>query len=194
MYLECEVDAQRNASHHQLLIVDTICILVSLGGLLVTFLVYSILPMFHTLHGHVVRMNLISMILFKISLLVIFHATSYLPDVVCTILGFFTYFCSIAMFSWITVMCFDLHQTFTSAKMASSMSTRRRKIFYGIFALGLSLLSSVSLFTIQETVSEESDYHPTVGKDHCFLAEGSPRVIFFHVPVLVLMTVNRSLP
>ena len=98
--------------------------------------------MFCTLHGHVVRMNLISMILFKISLLVIFHATSYLPDVVCTIMGFFAYFCSIAMFSWITgglatnkqysyliqsfimaqllplaVMCFDLHQTFTSAKV-----------------------------------------------------------------------------
>ena len=58
--------------------------------------------MFRTLHGHVVRMNLISMILFKISLLVIFHATNYLSNVVCTILGFFTYFCSIAMFSWIT--------------------------------------------------------------------------------------------
>ena len=97
--------------------------------------------MFRTLHGHVVCMNLISMILFKISLLVIFHATNYLSNVVCTILGFFTYFCSIAMFSWITgrsalytiqlsqalimtqllltlaVMCFDLHQTFTSAKV-----------------------------------------------------------------------------
>merc|ERR1719222_1060736 len=89
-----------------------------------------------------------------------------------------------------TVMCFDLLQTFTRAKMTSSLSTRQRKLIYGIFAWGLSFLSSISLVIIQETVSEESSLHPAVGRDHCFLAEGSPRVIFFHVPVLLLMTVN----
>ena len=157
MDLHCEMVAEGNASHHQaddqLLVVDSICILVgslstfiglvmvssikivqvSIGSLIVTFLVYSILPMFHTLHGHVVRMNLISIILFNIALLVIFHATNHLPEVVCTTLGFFTYFCSLAMFSWMTgrqhtslkyisplalaVMCFDLLQTFTRAKV-----------------------------------------------------------------------------
>ena len=108
--------------HQQLLVFYSICILVgslctfiglvmvssimivqvSIGSLIVTFLVYSILPMFHTLHGHVVRMNLISIILFNIALLVVFHATNHLPEVVCTTLGFFTYFCSLAMFSWMT--------------------------------------------------------------------------------------------
>ena len=98
--------------------------------------------------------------------------------------------------------------------MTSSLSTRQRKLIYGIFAWGLSFLSSVSLVLIQvrhaehcrfvanalhlrqhskwqETVSEESSLHPAVGRDHCFLAEGSSRVIFFHVPVLLLMLVNR---
>ena len=118
---QLQVAAKGDGSHHQLLIFYSTCILVgslftftilvivssilvqvSIGGLIVTFLVYSILPMFHTLHGHVVRMNLTSMILFNISLLVIFQATNHLPMVVCTILGFFTYFCSLAMFSWMT--------------------------------------------------------------------------------------------
>jgi len=89
-----------------------------------------------------------------------------------------------------TVMCFDLLQTFTRAKMTSSLSTRQRKLIYGIFAWGLSFLPSVSLVIIQETVSEECSLHPAVGRDHCFLADGSPRVIFFHVPVLLLMLVN----
>ena len=42
--------------------------------------------------------------------------------------------------------------------MASSLSTRQRKIFYGIFAWGLSLLSSVALFIIQVILAHFAKY------------------------------------
>ena len=74
----------------------------SLGALIITFLVYAILPMFHNLHGHIVRMNIISMVFFNVSLLVVFHATQHVSEVVCMVVGLFTYFSSIAMFSWMT--------------------------------------------------------------------------------------------
>ena len=43
-------------------------------------------------------------------------------------------------------------------QMTSSLSPSRRKIFYGIFAWGLSLLSSVSLFTIQVILAHFAQY------------------------------------
>ena len=46
---------------------------------------------------------------------------------------------------------------------------------------------------LQFAASGDSGLHPSIGKDHCFLGEGQPRVIFFHVPVLLLMACNRSL-
>lgn len=178
---------------HYLLLVDSICIWISLGALIITFLVYAILPMFHNLHGHIVRMNIISMVFFNVSLLVVFHATHHVSEGICMMVGFFTYFSSIAMFSWMTVMCFDLHQTFTRAKMTSTLSSSQRKVLYNTIGWGLPFLLSFLLGVVQFAASGDSGLHPSIGKDHCFLGEGQPRVIFFHVPVLLLMACNSFL-
>ena len=95
--------------------------------------------------------------------------------------------------------------------MTSTLSSSQRKVLYNTIGWGLPFLLSFLLGVVQASwttfnartcfkkqalqfaASGDSGLHPSIGKDHCFLGEGQPRVIFFHVPVLLLMACNRSL-
>jgi hypothetical protein len=91
--------------HDTDIIINTTCAVVSLVCLLVTLIVYSVIPLKNQLHGRIVRINVVTMMLFMIYLITVFHFTHALHPTLCTAFGFFGYFCSIAMLAWMTGTC-----------------------------------------------------------------------------------------
>jgi hypothetical protein len=84
------------------IIINTTCAAVSLVCLLITLIVYSVIPQKNQLHGRLVQMNVVTMMLFMVYIITVYHFTHALHPALCTTFGFFGYFCSIAMFSWMT--------------------------------------------------------------------------------------------
>ena len=167
----------------------------SLFFLLLTFLVYCLLPDFKNLHGKIVLMNIASIVCVMIFLLGMFNSKTSINLALCTVIGYFGYFSHMAMFSWMTVMSFDLRWTFSQWKTARRRSTDRRKLLlFSIFAWGLPMLITLTLAILQASLAPGEVMNPGIGTKKCFLSweTGSQPLYFYYIPVLLLMIANSA--
>lgn len=139
----------------------TVLGVISLVFLLLTFYVYISLPDLHNLHGKIVLSNVVSVFLVTLYLIIVFNI---LPStsIFCLVLGYLGYFTSIAMFSWMTVFCFDLCRTFCTS---TSPNSRRTKTFiiYSASAWGTALAFTTTIMVLDIFLPEVSDFKPNIG-------------------------------
>ena len=98
------------------LLVNTVLGIVSIVFLLLTLLVYILLPELHNLHGYLVTSNVLVNILQTGFLLTVFNFSHLLDSVSCRTVGYLGYFLTMAMFSWMTVLSTDLAWTINRAR------------------------------------------------------------------------------
>ena len=96
--------------------VYTVSAVLSTLFLLITAIVYIKLPELGNLHGRIVLSNVITITLVTLYLLLVYNASHLLSDSLCVIIGHVGYFLTISMFSWMTVLSFDLFWTFSNAR------------------------------------------------------------------------------
>ena len=165
-------------------------------SLFVTFVVYIIVPGLLNFQGVLVLCNLITMFLATIYILAVFNMRFSL--ITCSVIGFFGYFISLSMFLWMTVTCVDIYITLTRQNQVSNYSKDSKKWKFSLYVSitwGFAFLITLFLLTLQTFVfSPESEWNPRVGETMCFLqSEGYSRLVFFHVPILVLISGNLIL-
>ena len=95
---------------------------ISLLSLCLVFIVYWVIPELNNLHEKIVLSNAVSIAFLTIFFLTVFNA-DLVDNLLCKIVGYFGYFSSISMFSWMSIMCFDLYHTF-SRENITSLSTQ----------------------------------------------------------------------
>ena len=169
----------------------SICGIVSLICLILTFLVYWIIPGFNNLHGKIVLSNIISITIFTVFLLIVYNAN--LSPLFCTVIGFCGYFASISMFSWMTIMCFDLYWTFSRSELPSSTSARLKFRLYSAIGWGTAVLFTATLAIFQISLPPESEFNPAIGikEGRCFINNnGKSSLYLFYIPLLVIMVFN----
>ena len=96
--------------------VYTVSAVLSTLFLIITAIVYIKLPELGNLHGRIVLSNVITITLVTLYLLLVYNASHLLSDSLCVIIGHLGYFLTISMFSWMTVLSFDLFWTFSNAR------------------------------------------------------------------------------
>ena len=165
-------------------------------SLFVTFVVYIIVPGLLNFQGVLVLCNLITMFLASLYILAVFNMRFSLTT--CSVIGFFGYFISLSMFLWMTVTCVDIYITLTRQNQVSNYSKDSKKWKFSLYVSitwGFAFLITLFLLTLQTFVfSPESEWNPRVGETMCFLqSEGYSRLVFFHVPILVLISGNLIL-
>ena len=84
--------------------------------LVITAIVYIKLPELGNLHGRIVLSNVITITLVTLYLLLVYNASHLLSNSLCVFIGHLGYFLTISMFSWMTVLSFDLFWTFSNAR------------------------------------------------------------------------------
>ena len=94
--------------------------------LLVTFAVYLAVPEFNNLHGSIVISNITTIILTTAYLLLVYNLTHTFATLVCKVIGYLGYFFAMSMFSWMTIMSFDICWTFNRAKLPKKGSISLR--------------------------------------------------------------------
>ena len=168
--------------------------ILSCVSLCVTFIVYIIVPGLLNFQGVLVLCNIITMFLATIYILAVFNMRFSLTA--CSIIGYFGYFISLSMFLWMTVTCVDIYITLTHPNQVSNFSKDSKKMKFSLYvslSWGLAFLMTLFLLTLQ-IISPESKWNPKVGETMCFLqSEGYSRLVFFHLPILVLISGNLIL-
>ena len=166
-------------------VVSTIC-------LLATLFVYCILPEFKSMHGKIVISNVTCTLMVNLFILLVYN-NGFPTTSGCVVLGYFGYFSNLAMFSWMTVMCFDLGWTFLKARVPRDSSDSKKFLKYSAFGFGLPFFFSCLTALCQLSASTESDFNPNIGLSACFIHEGGNRqLMFFFLPVFFLMIGNIS--
>lgn len=174
-----------------LLIFMSICGVISLICLAFTFLVYWIIPGFNNLHGKIVQSNIISIAILTVYLLIVFNAKLFNDTFFCIVIGFFGYFASISMFSWMTIMCFDLYWTFSRSELPSTTTDRLKFRIYSVIGWGAALLFTVTLGIFQLCLPPESEFNPAIGSKRCFIDHnGKSSLYLFYIPMLIIMVFN----
>ena len=158
--------------------------------LLVTFIVYCSVPELNNLHGKIIISNVATIFLSTAYILIVYNFSQFFSYFVCKIFGYVGYFFTICMFSWMTIMSFDLCWTFIRAKMPRKSSTNLKYMIYSSVAWGWGLVLTLIIMLV-ETLMKETSYLPLpeVGLSKCFLGDAAQGV-YFHLPVLLLMLVN----
>ena len=167
---------------------NTISGTVSCVFLLITFLVYIKLPEFNNLHGRIVLSNIVSILLVTLYLTVVYHLSFPLSDFACQALGYLGYFFTMAMFSWMTIMSFDLCWTFRNSSPPGSTRSCLRFVSYSCLGWGLSGVLTLMVLVVDLT-SPTAATRPGMGDVKCFLQD-SALGLYLHLPVLSLLSLN----
>ena len=179
---------------YSLRLVNTISGSISCLFLVITFLVYIMVPEFDSLHGKIVLSNVSSIFFLTFYLLLVYNFTDNLPQIVCLIVGYSGYFFTMSMFSWMTIMSFDLCWTFMRAKVPRRGSAFLKFVIYSLVAWGSSAAFTLGIILADIFMDDQSDHNqlfskPNVGKLKCFLQDDA-QGIFLHLPSMILMLIN----
>ena len=175
-----------------IIFIFTVFGVVSLVSLCIVFLVYWVIPDFNNLHGKIVLGNVVSIFCVTSFLLTVFNFK--LDDKnLCKFIGYFGYISSISMFSWMTIMCFDLSSTFIREEIPHPFNNKLRFVFYSIIGWGSGLVLAMVLLLFEHFLPPDSDFNPAVGTQSCFISKkGKTFLYLFHFPILVMMIINIS--
>ena len=174
-------------------IIFTVLGIISLFFLLITFVVYVSIPGLFNLHGKIVVSNVTSIFCVTVYILTVYNVT-LTSSVFCVLIGYFGYFVSISMFCWMTVICLDLYWTFGRSLIPVEGFTTSKFFIFSLGSWGVAALFTALVFSADKLLPQDSELKPNVGAAECFIeAEGYKRMVFFHIPILVMMLINLVL-
>ena len=169
-------------------VLSIVGVVISLIALLLLFIVYVTFPTLRNLPGKCI-LGLIAA-LFVGQLLFLFMSPSddgTFPGPLCFHIAVCIHYCFLAVFFWTNVLAFDLCLTFSSGRTKTGSS--KRYCFYSTYAwLGPALIVSTSLAL---DILERDDLHrPRYGDGICWISSGSALLIFFVIPVGIILASN----
>ena len=97
-------------------VIYTIVGSIGCGFLMMTLLIYYLIPELNNLHGMIVKHNIIANTLQTIYLIVVFNFTHVFNDILCKVIGIFGYFLTMSMFLWTAILSWDLCLTIQNGR------------------------------------------------------------------------------
>ena len=178
-----------------MLLFNTLSGLISCIFLVITFIVYIYVPELNNLHGKIVISNVLAIFLLTVYLLIVYDFTDVLPSFICKVFGYSGYFLTMSMFSWMTIMSFDLCWTFMRAKVPRRGSASVKFIIYSAIAWGSSGAFTISIILADLMMEDQRGSmmgffsKPNVGMTKCFVEEDA-QGLYLHLPIMILMMFN----
>lgn len=170
----------------------SIGMIISMPFLLLTFLVYAILPE-SNLHRKALMNYVMTLFLAYVFLVTVQLYPGRFEAPVCEILGYLIIFFFLASFVWMNVMCLDMWFAFSGMRgfNGQRMAERKRFIYYCVYAFGVPCVHILVVFLLNQYGDPEKSVHyPGIGKEKCFLRDGYPNLWYFYGPMALLITIN----
>ncbi|XP_044763947.1 G-protein coupled receptor Mth2-like isoform X7 [Coccinella septempunctata] len=184
--LVCYVRVEENINPYTL-----VGMIISMPFLLVTFLVYALLPD-RNLHMKALMCYVINLLHAYIFLVTIQLTDEVFEDTVCAILGYCCVFFFLASFFWMNVICVDIFLGFRGFRGVPGVrsSERKRFILYCIYAWGMSLLIVFITFMVNHFGNVGQWFYPGVAVGQCFIRNGIPQLLYFYGPMGIIIILN----
>ncbi|CAG9856139.1 unnamed protein product [Phyllotreta striolata] len=172
-------------------VVSVAGMIISTPFLLITFIVYFVLPE-RNIHRRALMSYVFTLLIAYITLVTIQLYTGQFPDVACHILGHLIIFFFLVSFFWMNVMCIDMWLAFSGMRTVLSKQTAERKrfIIYCVYAWGVPTIHTIIVFLINTYGDPDASYYPGIGKRRCFLGEELPTFYYFYLPMAILIGIN----
>ncbi|KAL6264943.1 hypothetical protein P5V15_005039 [Pogonomyrmex californicus] len=179
-------------SRNKVPIIMSVGFLVSLPFLLLTFVIYSILPKLQNMHGYTLRAYITS--LFVVFLIMPFaqqisdlHKSRY-----CIPLAYIYNFFFLSCFFWLNVTCFDIWWTFRRLR---SINTKHRKkfIIYSIYVWSIAFMVTGICAIMDYYVPDKSkDFiiQPEICKRKFWFSREKAKMLYFFVPTAISVISN----
>ncbi|EGI60813.1 G-protein coupled receptor Mth2 [Acromyrmex echinatior] len=172
--------------------------LASVPFLVVTYVIYWLLPELRNLHGLTLR-GYVGCLAMAYSILGVLQLTpqEQIPNGICITIAFIIHFSFLASFFWLNVMCFDIWWTFGGFRsLQGSVKQRERKkfIIYSIYAWGSASLLSIicAIMDFVPSVPKEL-IRPEIGVTKCWFNTDEARALYFYGPMGVTVICNICL-
>jgi hypothetical protein len=176
------------ACSRRILGVYTALAAISILALLLTILIYSLLPNLRNLHGNIVICCAVSTLLATICLVAAYNYSK--QNTGCQVLGFFGLFSNLSMFCWMTVMCWDLARTLASMRPPTGAANLHKLLTYSAAGWGGPFFLTAIALVCQQALPEDSSLNPRIGYNGRCFVDPDRQLIFFHLPVLLLLLAN----
>ncbi|XP_018358221.1 PREDICTED: G-protein coupled receptor Mth2-like [Trachymyrmex cornetzi] len=171
----------------------SLCLLLSLPFLLLTFIIYSILPEFQNIHGYTLRAHVGS--LFITYVIMCFGQVFGFGEVkYCVALAYIFYFFFLSSFFWLNVICFDIWWTFRNLlplrPYRTKIKSKKKLIIYSIYAWGVTIIINVICAIMDYIPLPENLVRPEMCEKRFWFGENEAKTLYFYVPIGVTIISN----
>ena len=164
--------------------------IISLTALAVNFLTYMLFPSLRNLPGKCI-MSLV-LALFVAHLLFVVGIGQTGNQWVCIAVSMVMHYCFLASFFWMNVLAFELWQTFSKIEVRHNKKGTKKFLFYAFYGW-VSPALIVAIGATGDVLYTHSQFVPGYGKGVCWLTNGSGLLLFFALPVGILLLLNLLL-
>ena len=161
--------------------------IISLTALAVNFLTYVLLPSLRNLPGKCI-MSLV-LVLFVAHMLFIVGVGQTGNLRVCMAIAMVMHYCFLASFFWMNVLALDLWRAFSKIEMRHNEKGTNKFLFNAFYAW-LSPALIVAIGASGDDLYTHSRFVPGYGKGLCWLTNGSGLLLFFALPMGILLLLN----
>ncbi|XP_046380662.2 G-protein coupled receptor Mth-like [Haliotis rufescens] len=170
-------------------IITTICLFVSLVGLLITMVIYAVVKTLRNIPGKILLSLTTS--LFFANLAVLFAPRAESLPTLCKVIAALMHYLFLDAFLWMNVMAADVWFTFSKSfvKAGDGGKSSKRFIFYNVYVRGVAIVLVTAAVTVDNVVSD-SQFKPNYGRGLCWITNKRGLLVFFASPLFLLICLN----
>ncbi|XP_072757803.1 G-protein coupled receptor Mth-like [Anoplolepis gracilipes] len=174
-----------------------ICATVSSLCMLILFLVYTILPELHNIHGFMLRRySIIIFIYYLINTSLMIIRRENVAYSICIASGLISYFISLASNFWLSAMSFDMWLTFRNFRSLTKKPEQqnKKKLLYSIIAWGIPFILTIICIIMDFVPSVPKNMiRPKFEASTCWLRLGAPDQLYSYGPKIICTVISTSL-
>ncbi|XP_054276572.1 probable G-protein coupled receptor Mth-like 4 [Macrosteles quadrilineatus] len=188
--LVCFPDQDEDPETKAMFTVYPIGMIISIPFMVVTFLVYSVLPELRNLHGISLMCHSAVLLTAYLFLSIIQISRNALNTTLCTSFAFVVQFSFLASFFWLNVMCFDIWLVFSNMKPVQGRQ-QRKFLYYSLYAWGVPMfIVGVSIAMDMIPGVPDTWIKPRFGEQKCWFADNNGTLLYFYLPIAVVVVTN----
>ncbi|XP_017770684.1 PREDICTED: G-protein coupled receptor Mth2-like isoform X3 [Nicrophorus vespilloides] len=168
----------------------TIGMIISMPFLILTFIVYLLLPE-RNLHAKCLMCYVLSLAL-AYFFLVFIQFNNSLSPATCAAFAAFCHYFFMSSFCWMNISCVDIFWTFSGKRgfgLSNKSAERKRFLIYCLYTY-LFPLCLIGIIFILNQGEKKTWFHPQFGHGQCFLGKGYPHLLYFYGPMGIMLIFN----
>ncbi|XP_017770683.1 PREDICTED: G-protein coupled receptor Mth2-like isoform X2 [Nicrophorus vespilloides] len=164
--------------------------IISMPFLILTFIVYLLLPE-RNLHAKCLMCYVLSLAL-AYFFLVFIQFNNSLSPATCAAFAAFCHYFFMSSFCWMNISCVDIFWTFSGKRgfgLSNKSAERKRFLIYCLYTY-LFPLCLIGIIFILNQGEKKTWFHPQFGHGQCFLGKGYPHLLYFYGPMGIMLIFN----